>query len=284
MYDKIILMLKGVIIGVANIIPGVSGGTLAITLGLYEKLIHAVNTFFKELKKNIMFLIPFGIGVVIGILLVSKLIVLAFDNYPVQTNIFFVGLILGGLPMLFNKVKGKEKSTSNFLILILIIVLLIGLTFIDGGNEVVFFENLVAYDYFKLFIVGIIAAATIVIPGISGSLVLMIMGYYRPLLDMISTLATFYKLSFNELFNYGLILAPFGIGLILGVFLIAKLIEYLLTHHETTTYYAIIGFVIGSILLILQPLLTYNLTLITVISSAVFGIGGYIIANLLGER
>ena len=284
MYDKIILMLKGIIIGVANIIPGVSGGTLAITLGLYEKLINTVNTFFKEFKKSIMFLIPFGIGVVIGILLVSRLLALAFDNYPVQTNIFFVGLILGGLPILFNKVKGKKRSTSNFLILILIIVLLIGLTFIDGGNEAVSFENLVAYDYFKLFIVGIIAAATIVIPGISGSLVLMIIGYYRPLLDMINTLTTFYKLSFNELFNYGLILAPFGIGLVIGVFLIAKLIEYLLTHHETATYYAIIGFVIGSIFLILQPLLTYDLTTLTVISSVLIGAVGYIFANLLGER
>lgn len=283
MYDKLILVLKGVIIGVANIIPGVSGGALAITLGLYEKLITAVNTFFKDFKKNIMFLFPFGIGVVIGFLLVSRLIVFALDNYPVQTNVFFVGLILGGLPILFNKVKSKDKKTSNFLILLLIVTLLIGLTFIEGGNKAVSFESMVAFDYFKLFIVGIIAAVTIVVPGISGSLVLMILGYYRPLLGMINSLASFYKLSFNQLFNYGLVLAPFGIGLVLGVLLIAKLIEYLLKHHETTTYYAIIGFVIGSIFLILQQLLTYNLTAIVIISSLVFGVIGYIIASFLGE-
>jgi len=164
MYDKLILVLKGVIIGVANIIPGVSGGALAITLGLYEKLITAVNAFFKDFKKNIMFLFPFGIGVVIGFLLVSRLIVFALDNYPVQTNVFFVGLILGGLPILFNKVKSKDKKTSNFLILLLIVTLLIGLTFIEGGNKAVSFESMVAVDYFKLFIVGIIAAVQLLFP------------------------------------------------------------------------------------------------------------------------
>ncbi len=284
MYNKIILMLKGVIIGVANIIPGVSGGTLAITLGLYERLISAITTFFKDFKNNIKFLFPIGIGAIIGLVLISKLIVGALDLYPVQTNIFFTGLILGGLPMLLKKTQRNEKNILNIFILIVVLFSLVGLTFIKSGDNVISFINMNLIDYVKLFGVGIIGAATMVIPGVSGSFVLMIIGYYRPILDTINKLTEFHKLGLAEIFNNVLILAAFGIGILVGILLIAKIIEYFLNNYETPTYYAIIGFVLGSIFIILKPLLTYNLTAMTIIISVALGVIGFTIAYFLGER
>lgn len=284
MYDKFLLVIKGAIIGVANIIPGVSGGTLAITMGLYEKLINAINTFFKNFKENVKFLFPIGIGAVLGLLLVSKLIVYVLDSFPVQTNIFFSGLILGGVPMLWKKVKDKEKNSSNIIVFLVVFSLLVVLTFVKNSNNLVSFNNLDIMGYFLLFIVGIIAAATMVIPGISGSFVLMLLGYYRPILDIINELTKFYKMSFIDVFNSGLILLPFGIGIIIGVLLIAKLIEYLLNKFEVKTYYAILGFVLGSVLMIIKPVMAYDITLVTVITSIAFGALGVFIANWLGER
>ncbi|MDD4547689.1 MAG: DUF368 domain-containing protein [Bacilli bacterium] len=284
MYDKFLLVIKGAIIGVANIIPGVSGGTLAITMGLYEKLINAINTFFKNFKENIKFLFPLGVGAVLGFLLVSKLIVYSLDTFPVQTNIFFSGLILGGVPMLWKKVKDKEKNTSNIIIFIIVLASLALLTFAKSSSHLVSLENLDFMGYFLLFIVGIIAAATMVIPGISGSFILMLIGYYRPILDLINELTKFYKMSFAEVFSSGLILVPFGIGVIVGFLLIAKLIEYLLNKFEVKTYYAILGFVLGSVLMIIKPVMAYDITLVTVITSIIFGLIGMVIAHWLGER
>ena len=118
MKENIVLGIKGFVIGLANIIPGVSGGTLAITLGIYEKLIGVLTHFFKNWKENLKFLIPIGIGAVLSLLVFSNIIGYALEHYPVPTTLLFMGLILGGVPILLRKVKDK-KSISNFLIFIL---------------------------------------------------------------------------------------------------------------------------------------------------------------------
>ena len=284
MNNEIILILKGALIGIANIIPGVSGGTLAITLGLYEKIITTINSFFKDIKNNLKFIISLGLGAGLGLILVSKIIVLALDNYPLPTNVFFVGLILGGLPILFKKVKSENKTLLNFFIFLLVFVFITSLSFIKDSNYVVSFNNMNLFKYFKLFLIGIIGAATMVIPGISGSFVLMTLGYYKPILDTLNTLTMFYKLEFNDIINNGLIILIFGIGVLVGILLIAKIIEYLLNKYETKTYYAIIGFVLGSIIVILKPLLTTKLNFYVLATSTLFGLIGFIIAYYLGER
>lgn len=115
MKESIILALKGAIIGVANIIPGVSGGTLAITLGIYEQLINTISHFFKNFKNNLKFVIPVGIGAVLSILILSKVINFSLDQYPVPTFLFFIGLILGGIPLLYKKVRKEPKTIPNWI-------------------------------------------------------------------------------------------------------------------------------------------------------------------------
>ena len=242
MKDYILLTIKGFILGVANIIPGVSGGTLAITLGIYQDLIGAISHIFKNLKNNLKFLIPLGIGMVIAILLGSKVISFSLDNYPLPTTLFFIGLIVGGIPLLTNKVKGKKKSPLNIAMFLLTFSIIMIMTFLNEGNNIVNLSNVTILNIFLLFIVGVVAAATMVIPGISGSFVLMLLGYYKPIVATIGNLTNFSLLGHNIM-----ILAPFGIGVLIGIILIAKLIEYLLKKHETTTYYAILGFVTSSV-------------------------------------
>lgn len=281
MKEQIKLALKGFIIGVANIVPGVSGGTLAITLGIYEKLIGIISHFFKNVKENIKFLLPIGIGAVLSILILSKVIAFSLENYPFPTTLLFIGLILGGLPMLFSKIKKGQKKgrLSNLLIFLITFSIVTIFGFMNTGNAMVNLSNVDIVGYILLFLVGMIAAATMVIPGISGSFMLMLLGYYKPIVNTISDLA-----SFKNILDNILILLPFGIGILVGIVLIAKLIELLLEKFPTKTYYGIIGFVISSIITIFLPLVNVSYTIPSVIVGIILLLLGGVIAYKLGDK
>lgn len=279
MKNDLLLMIKGFFIGIANVIPGVSGGTIAITMGIYERLINAISHFFSNLKENIKLLISVGIGAGLAVLLMSKLISYSLDNYPIPTTIFFIGLILGGMPMLFKKTKGDYRNIPNSLILLISFVLVLGLTFLGSGNNVVSLDNLDITGYILLILVGIIAAATMVIPGISGSFVLMLLGYYKPIIETVGDLT-----NFNNIVHNMLILIPVGIGVLIGIILISKIIEFLLKKYETKTYFAIIGIVLASIVLIIKPLFSLSFDFVQIIISIILGIVGYFVAYKLGDE
>lgn len=279
MKNDLLLMIKGFFIGIANVIPGVSGGTIAITMGIYERLINAISHFFSNLKENIKLLISVGIGAGLAVLLMSKLISYSLDNYPIPTTIFFIGLILGGMPMLFKKTKGDYRNIPNSLILLISFVLVLELTFLGSGNNVVSLDNLDITGYILLILVGIIAAATMVIPGISGSFVLMLLGYYKPIIETVGDLT-----NFNNIVHNMLILISVGIGVLIGIILISKIIEFLLKKYETKTYFAIIGIVLASIVLIIKPLFSLSFDFVQIIISIILGIVGYFVAYKLGDE
>lgn len=273
MKEYIILMIKGFIFGVANVIPGVSGGTLAITMGIYEDMIGAVSHFFKNIKKNIKFLLPLGIGAVISILLMSKVISYSLAKFPLPTTLFFIGLIVGGIPLLTKKVKHRKAKPFNIALFLLTFSIVMIMTFLNEGTNVVNLSNMSFAQGILLFLVGMIAAATMVIPGISGSFVLMLLGYYKPVVGTISNLTNFSELGHNLL-----ILIPFGLGVLVGVILIAKLIEFLFKKYEVPTYYAILGFIIASVIglgigLIGVPTTTLQVLIGLVLFVLAFGIG-----------
>lgn len=249
---NIILIIKGLIIALANIIPGVSGGTLMITLGIYEEIIDIISHPFKNIKNNWKFILFIGIGVVAGVLGFSKIISYCLNKFPIATPIFFIGLIIGGLPLLFKKGKVKDNlKIINILIFILAFGIVLAFTIIKAkncdSNEITIITN------FKgtvlLFLVGMVAASSMIIPGISGSFMLMLLGYYKPIIDTISNLT-----KFNNLWDNLKILIPFGFGIVIGIVLVAKLIEYLLKKYEVKTYFGVIGFVLASIVAIIIPL------------------------------
>ncbi len=287
MKENLILVIKGFIMGIANIIPGVSGGTLALILGIYEKFIGAISHFFSNIKENICFLIPIAIGMILAIVSLSRVIDYSYNHFPIPTTLFFVGLVLGGVPLLASKVKGKKemKKASSYIIAFLTFALVIFMAvspLIFGEGLKVSLQNISIAGYLILFIVGIIAAATMVIPGVSGSLVLMLLGYYYPVIGVIK--------EFTKLKNIGpniVILGVFGIGVLVGVVLISKLIEFLFQKYETKTYFGVLGFIVASLIAIpLSTLLNMEVTfdIIQILIGFIFlGLGTMISYKLGGE-
>lgn len=269
---NIVLIIKGLIIALANIIPGVSGGTLMITLGVYEEIIDIISHPFKNLKNNWKFILFIGIGLVAGVLGFSKIISYCLDKFPLATPLFFIGLILGGLPLLFRKGKVKDNiKVSNILILLITFGIVLLFTFLKSGDSVV----TITTDFkgiTLLFLVGMVAASSMIIPGISGSFMLMLLGYYKPVIDTISNLT-----KFNNLWDNLKILIPFGVGIVVGIVLVAKLIEYLLKKFEIKTYFGVIGFVLASIIAIIVPLFKVNFNVIELIIGIILmAIGSFV--------
>ena len=186
----IIDILKGCVMGIANVIPGVSGGTMAVSMGIYDRLITALTHLFKEFKKSFVTVLPIGIGMVIGILGLSRLIEWMFGIIPVQTNLFFIGLILGGLPMMIKEVKGKKVNAGCVVGFISFFLLVVGLALLDGIKGTDADLSFSILTELKLFGVGVVAAATMVIPGVSGSMMLMLMGYYERVISKYKMLAS----------------------------------------------------------------------------------------------
>lgn len=288
MLEKFILVIKGFIMGIANIIPGVSGGTLAIILGIYEEFIGAISHFFSNFKENIKFLIPLGIGMILSIITMSSVIDYSYKNFPIPTTLFFVGLVIGGIPLLYGKVKDnkeEKKNPINYLIMSLTFALVIFMAFADkvfGGLGEVVLSNLGFGGYVLLFLVGMIAAATMVIPGVSGSLVLMLLGYYYPIIALIKEIV-----SFNNLFANMIVAGVFGVGVLVGIVLVSKLIEFLFQKYEINTYYGVLGFIFASIIAI--PITSFTSVSVTfdllqVIIGVFVAMIGFVIAYKLGEK
>ncbi len=128
------LILKGVMMGVANIIPGVSGGTMAVSMGIYDKIIHAATHFISEFKKSMKLLLPIILGMAIGIVALARVLEYMFARVPLQTNLLFIGLIIGGLPAITKKVKGKTIRLGHILVCLMFFVVVAGLALL-GEQE-----------------------------------------------------------------------------------------------------------------------------------------------------
>lgn len=279
MKNSIILLIKGAFIGIANVIPGLSGGTIAITLGIYEILINSISNFFGNIKKNFKFLLLIGLGAGISILLTSKFIVFTLDEFPLPTTLFFIGLILGGVPLLTKKINKENKNVLNIMIFIISFIIVISFTLISIGGNAVNFDTLKFTNIILIFLSGLIAAATMIVPGISGSFILMLLGYYKPIIETIGDLT-----NFNNLIHNLTILIPFGIGAIIGIIIVSKIIGYLLDKYEEKTYFAIIGIIFASVIVILKPLFLISLDIPQLMIGLGLGLIGYFIAYRLGDE
>ena len=278
-------MLRGMVIGLANIIPGVSGGTMMVSMGIYDTLIHCITHLFKEFKKSILTLLPYAVGMVLAIGGLSFALKWAFAIYPLPTNTLFIGLILGGLPAILRQVKGKKKGAVGAVLFVVFFALIIVMQIFQ--SEHVATITLSFGEVIKLFMLGAVASATMVIPGVSGSMILKLLGYYEPVVTvaipgLISGLAHGDWAAVGA--NVGILL-PFGLGIVVGIFAIAKLIEVLLAHWEGQTYCAILGLVTASPVAILMATEMVNLSWTTlIISLLTFAIGFYIAWRLGGKE
>lgn len=240
--------LKGILIGSGAILPGISSGVLCVIFGIYEKLVDSVLGIFKDFKKNFTFLFPIVIGFFIGFLLFGKLLNHVFTSYETECKLLFLGLILGSIPSLFKQVNKIKKFRLSFLFYTFV-SFTFGILLILLENKISNSYSIIQNNFIFLVISGFFMAAGVVIPGISSTVILMCFGTYYLYLESISTL----NLS---------VLAPIGIGLICGGLFFLVLIRFLFKNYSYQTYYSIIGFVLGSILILLPSSINFiSLTL-----------------------
>lgn len=285
MMNMIKTLLKGMVIGVANAIPGVSGGTMMVAMGIYDKLIHAITHLFQQFMESMKVLLPILFGAAVGIVGLSFVITPAFEHFPIQTNLLFIGLIVGGLPMMFQKVKSHTinlGSIIGFLLFFAMVVVMAAMGENQGADADVSFGLI---NCVKLFFVGIVAAATMVIPGVSGSMMLMLMGYYEVI---IATIKEFVEamahLDIAGMLQGMGVLIPMAIGAVVGIFAIAKLVEFVFERFPLVAYWSIIGLIVASpIGIILMNLDAFSkINLVSIVTGIVALAVGVIIAKLLG--
>lgn len=247
--DWLLDIVKGFIVGTANVIPGVSGGTFMLVLGIYEKVIGSISNIFKQFRKSVITLFPILVGVAIAILSMSRLITYCLEEYTFATIMLFVGAVLGGMPMLIGKVKGRPVKPLYLLICLITFALVIGMLFLGQGHNADL-SHMNPLKFLMVVFMGAIGSATMVIPGVSGSALLMTFGYYKPIYGSIGDITN----SASTQRGTDLIIAlAFVIGTAVGIWAVAKLIEMLLKKFEIQSYWGIIGFILSSaIIIVLQ--------------------------------
>ena len=242
------LLIKGFIVGFAFVIPGVSGGTLAVYLGIYEKLVHSIGHIFKEFKKSLGFLIPVFLGIGISVVVLAKLfdILLRWNSFIVMG--FFIGLILGGVRQIYDEAHSKKinvASVISFFVAFGMIILLIVFGKLREGQGVEYIDVNLA-NIILVFFLGMAASITMIVPGVSGSALLIVLGFYTAIVsNVVGNIFEFGSIVYNLE-----IIIPFAAGAALGIILFSRVIEYLLKNFKSQTYYAILGFIIASVIAI----------------------------------
>jgi putative membrane protein len=275
--------VKGVIIGIANVIPGVSGGTMMVSMGVYDTLLHCITGIFKQFLKSVKTLLPYIIGAIVGIVALASVLTYLFEHFPLPTYTAFIGLILGGLPPLLKRIDMKKANLFAMLLFLLFLALIIVMA-VSNTEESSGSVNFTWVQALILLGVGVIASATMIIPGVSGSMVLMLLGYYRTIMDAVThlkdgLLGGDMTLALAQL----KILIPFGVGVVVGIYAVAKLIEWLLKRYPIYTYSSILGLVVASpVALLLRCDMSGVTPVIVLISLATF-IAGFIFSVWLSR-
>ncbi|WP_115657820.1 DUF368 domain-containing protein [Staphylococcus aureus] len=273
---KWINILKGFAMGTSDLVPGVSGGTIALLLGIYNQFIASISGIFsRRFWPSFTFLIPIIIGMLLAMGSLSNLFNYLLSQHHIPTMFFFGGLIIGILPYLL-KISNYKTSftTKHYMMVIAGIAILIVITLMNNGDKhagetLTLSTSLII----KYFIAGMCASSAMLLPGISGSFMLLVFGVYGTVMLAISEVV---KLNFAGL----PILLAVGFGVLAGFIISSKIIQYFLTHHKLMTFALIIGFVVGSLFAVFPGLPT-NIVMWFV--SLVVFIIGFIVSLTLGR-
>lgn len=274
---KLTNLPRGFAMGVSDLIPGVSGGTIALLLGIYDDFIASVSgVFSKDFKRSIMFLLPIVIGMGLAIGILSSLINYLLAHHQIPTMFFFTGLIIGVVPFLL-RISHYHRTfkATHWIIVLLFILLLAAMAFFKGetSHAAPSHIDLSAPMLIKYFIAGILASSAMLLPGISGSFVLLLLGVYSTVTYAISEIVRF---NFQAL----PVILLVGSGVVVGFLLASKLIKFLLTHYTYLTYAAILGLVIGSLFSVFPGLPTSGMTWVISVFTLIIG---FVISYVLGQ-
>lgn len=264
-------LLKGIVIGIAKIIPGFSGAVLMISFNLYDRAIYAITNFFENPKKHFFFLMNLGIGIVIGIVFFSKVISFLIANYYLYTMMLFLGLILGGIPVLKRKSSGKY---FNYILILVSFVLMSILGLLNTNHTYVPKNSYV--DTLVYCLAGFLEAVGTVLPGISSTALLMLLGVYSQYIEILGN-----ALDVSSLLETISFVGPFFFGMVMGIVLITLLVNYLLKYYSEETFSVILGISLSSVFILLVSLIPEFVNVVSVgISFLLLGIG-YLLTNKL---
>ena len=280
--------LKGILIGLANIIPGVSGGTIAVILGIFDNLIDAINNFARDIKKNLIFLTPIVSGALFSILFFSSVLKFCLREYSLPTNLFFAGLVFGSIPLIYKKATKNNFNAYHFVYTVVATVFVIFISNVNINNIFEIGENFSLILITKIFFGAILAAIAMIIPGISGSFIMVLLGIYPTIINAISNIPQC-VLNFSNktlLINTGATISSFALGILLGIIFASKLISGLLEKFYTSAYFCILGLVIGSIYGIFTSPMTYQsgINNFMILIGIVTFFMGTIISYFLGDK
>lgn len=239
-------LIKGFVIGIAFIIPGVSGGTLAVYLGVYQKMLDAISDIFKDFKNSVKFLFPIFLGIGLSVVLLAKLFSILLDWNSFIVLFFFIGLLLGGIKSIYNKCEMNKINVvkiTSFILAFAVLILLVFLEKSNTGTGIAYFDfNIMTY--LLLIALGMIGSMTMIVPGISGSAVLLVLGFYTAIVsNVIGNIFEFSDIVYNLQ-----VIVPFALGALIGVIIFSKVISYLLRKYPQATYMAILGFILASVI------------------------------------
>ncbi|WP_026895718.1 DUF368 domain-containing protein [Clostridiisalibacter paucivorans] len=263
-------ILGGMAIGMANMIPGVSGGTIMVLLGLFDKMIKSISNITKvsnpQRKKDIFFLFQILIGAAVGLVVFANIIDWIFKHYPIQTVFWFIGLIVQSIPFVMKKeLKGYKVSWLTIILGILTVLLIV---YYNPGEQVIeinAYPQVTLMFLIKLIFIGIIIGGTMILPGVSGSMILLIIGQYYLFKTYVANILTLKLVILIPLFFI-------GIGIMLGIVLISKSTRYLLENHRRVTVSFILGLIIASAFVLIPKDITYDwMEILTAALAFLFG-------------
>lgn len=261
-------IIKGFIIGVGKIIPGVSGAILAISMGVYDKSVYYINNFKNNKKESIKYLLPLSIGILISIIFFSKIINYLLDKYYVITMLFFIGLIIGTIPSIT-----KEINKKDYYLIIISFIIFLSLSLLGVKNTYIIKGNII--DIVVFLISGLLEAIGTVVPGVSSTALLMTIGTYKIIILTISNITNISNIIANLK-----IIVPFIIGTILGLLIVVKIIDYLFKKYHNKVYSVILGLLLSTIVVMMIDTFKYQTSMLNIIIGIILMIMGIFISNI----
>lgn len=278
-------VMKGMVVGIAAILPGISGGTMAISMGIYDKIIYSMNHVLTDFKESLRYLLPIAAGMGIALLASVFGITCLFDAFPLQTNFLFIGLIVGSIPDIFQKVKGKSVRAGYLICFVIFYIFIIEMALLNGEKHCTIIMDISFSQIIILFLIGVIVAASMVIPGVSGSMLLLVLGYYNPILDTIKNfILALFAFDTSALFETLVTLFPFGVGVLMGTVALTKLVEMVFSKFPLYAYWSIIGLLLASPIAIILAGDLPRLTPVGIITGIVAFFAGFVTVGKLGEK
>lgn len=261
----LISYLKGTVVGVGGIAPGLSGSVMLLILGLYDKVINAIGTFFKNFKKNFIFLLPLVLGFGTGIVLFSKVVDFFLESYEFGTRYLFLGLVIGTVPMFYKEVKKEGFGKKHVVAVVLSALAGIALLIFNGN----LFPKVTDPNFIQSMLLGVSVAGSSIVPGVDSAVILSSLGLYEL---YVSSIASF---DFK-------VLLPAAIGLVIGVLLISAIMNIFIKRFYTMTF----SIIFGLFLSIIPSVLTENCAIVSV-GGAFLALGlvviGFVISLYFGD-